>query len=40
VPASVGTNVGLAFASDRLSVFDVASGRAIKTALYERGRNG
>jgi multiple sugar transport system ATP-binding protein len=40
VPVEVGANVGLAFASERLSVFDAASGRAIKTALSERGRHG
>jgi multiple sugar transport system ATP-binding protein len=40
VPVEIGTNVGLTFTSERLSLFDVASGRAIKTALYERDRNG
>jgi len=40
VPAASGTNVALTLATDRLSVFDVASGRAIKTAVGERGRHG
>ena len=40
VPVEVGANVGLSFASERLSVFDATSGRAIRTALHERGRNG
>jgi multiple sugar transport system ATP-binding protein len=38
VPA--GTNVGLRFMSDRLSLFDRGSGRAIRSALYEGGAHG
>jgi len=40
VRAATGTNVALTFATDRLSLFDVASGRVIKTAVSERGRHG
>jgi multiple sugar transport system ATP-binding protein len=40
VRAPTGMNVALTFVTDRLSVFDVASGRAIKTAVSERGRHG
>lgn len=35
-----GANVGLRFLSDRLSLFDRASGRAIRSALYEGGARG
>ena len=43
-PASVsfrtGENVGLDFRPDTLSLFDKASGRAIRTALHEGGAHG
>src|SRR4051794_1800201 len=43
-PASMrfrtGENVGLNFRPDTLSIFDKASGRAIRTALHERGEHG
>ena len=32
---SVGDRVGLEFRPDRISVFDAASGRAIRTALHD-----
>ena len=35
-----GTNVGLRFMSDRLSLFDQDSGRAIRSALFEGGAHG
>jgi multiple sugar transport system ATP-binding protein len=35
-----GENVGLDFRPDTLSIFDKASGRAIRTALYEGGAHG
>jgi multiple sugar transport system ATP-binding protein len=34
-PVAVGDQVGLSFRSDKLSVFDAASGRAIRTALHD-----
>ena len=40
VPVEIGANVGLTFATERLSVFDARSGRAIKTARYDGSRNG
>jgi multiple sugar transport system ATP-binding protein len=44
VPASVAVNageqVGLAFLGDRLSLFDKASGRAIRSALHDGARHG
>jgi len=44
LPASVGINngdtVGLVFRGERLSLFDKASGRAIRTALHERAAHG
>jgi multiple sugar transport system ATP-binding protein len=40
VPVEIGANVGLTFTTERLSLFDVASGRAIRTASSERGRDG
>jgi multiple sugar transport system ATP-binding protein len=33
--ASIGDSVGLEFRSDRISLFDAGSGRAIRTALYD-----
>jgi multiple sugar transport system ATP-binding protein len=43
-PASIafriGENVGLDFRPDTLSIFDKASGRAIRTALHEGGAHG
>jgi multiple sugar transport system ATP-binding protein len=43
-PASVafriGENVGLDFRPDTLSIFDKASGRAIRTVLHEGGVHG
>ena len=43
-PASIsfgiGENVGLDFRPDTLSIFDKETGRAIRTALYERGAHG
>ena len=43
-PASVsfrtGENVGLDFRPDTLSIFDKASGRAIRTVLHEGGTHG
>jgi len=43
-PASMrfrtGESVGLDFRPDTLSIFDKASGRAIRTALHERGEHG
>ena len=35
---SVGDRVGLEFRSDRVSLFDAASGRAILTALHDHAR--
>ncbi len=35
-----GENVGLRFLSDRLSLFDKGSGRAIRSALFEGGAHG
>jgi len=40
VPVTNGETVGLAFRGDRLSLFDKASGRAIASALDERGAHG
>ena len=44
VPASVsfrtGENVGLDFRPDTLSIFDKASGRAVRTTLHEGGAHG
>ncbi len=44
LPASMavrsGETVGLTFRSERLSLFERATGRAIKTALYEGARHG
>ena len=37
---TTGETVGLAFAADRLSLFDAASGRAVETALFEQGTAG
>lgn len=37
---SAGENVGLSFMSERLSLFDVSSGRAIQTALHDGGPHG
>jgi multiple sugar transport system ATP-binding protein len=43
-PASMrfrtGESVGLDFRPDTLSIFDKASGRAIRTALHEGGAHG
>jgi len=36
----IGENVGLDFRPDTLSIFDRASGRAIRTALHEGGAHG
>ena len=35
-----GENVGLRFMSERLSLFDKGSGRAIRSALFEGGAHG
>ena len=44
VPASqfitIGERVGISFLSPKLSLFDRASGRAVKSALHERGGDG
>ena len=44
VPAHIrlatGEPVGLALNASRLSLFDKASGRAIRTALYEEAHHG
>jgi multiple sugar transport system ATP-binding protein len=40
VRVNIGEQVGLTFLGDRLSVFDKASGLAIKTALHERQIHG
>ena len=37
---TIGETVGLALAGERLSLFDKASGRAIRTRLYEGGAHG
>ena len=37
---AAGETVGLSFLSERLSLFEASSGRAIQTALYEGGRHG
>jgi multiple sugar transport system ATP-binding protein len=36
--ATIGKSVGLVFRADRLSVFDAASGRAVRTALHDEAR--
>src|SRR5262249_7083413 len=40
IPAKPGEVVGLALRSERASIFERSSGRAIKTALQERARHG
>jgi multiple sugar transport system ATP-binding protein len=44
LPADVavrpGETVGLTLRSERLSIFDRASGRAIRSALHERSAHG
>jgi len=40
MPVTSGETVGLTFRSERLSLFDKASGRAIASALGERGMDG
>jgi len=40
LPVTSGETVGLAFRGERLSLFDKASGRAIASALGERGAHG
>jgi multiple sugar transport system ATP-binding protein len=35
-----GEHVGLDFRPDTLSIFDKASGRAVRTALHEGGTHG
>jgi multiple sugar transport system ATP-binding protein len=40
VPARPGDQTGLAFRPEKLSVFDRASGRALRSALHERGAHG
>jgi len=40
LPVRAGETVGLTLAGERLSVFDSGSGRAIRTALYERRAHG
>jgi multiple sugar transport system ATP-binding protein len=39
-PARRGETVGLALRSERLSLFDVESGRALRTALHEGAAHG
>jgi multiple sugar transport system ATP-binding protein len=40
IPARVGETVGLAFRSDRLSLFDAATGKALQSALYDGAHDG
>ena len=40
IPARLGETVGLRFRSDRLAVFDVESGRALQSALYQGAFRG
>jgi len=40
IPARTGETVGLSFRSERLSLFDRSSGRAIRSALTEGARHG
>ena len=38
--AAIGDHVGLSFSSEKLSVFDKASGRALRSALHEGAIHG
>jgi multiple sugar transport system ATP-binding protein len=40
VPVRIGETVGLAFRSERLSLFDAQSGSAIRTAIHQEAGHG